>query len=39
LPSGTSFSLSLVPFDKAGNRPQFSTITSVRTKAARRHRP
>jgi hypothetical protein len=39
LPSGTSFSLSLVPFDKAGNRPRFSTITNVRTKSARRHRP
>lgn len=30
---GTSYTLTLVPFDKAGNRPQFSTITNVRTKS------
>jgi secreted trypsin-like serine protease len=29
---GRSYRIALVPFDKAGNRPQFSTITSVRTK-------
>jgi hypothetical protein len=30
---GTGYRLTLVPFDKAGNRPQFSTITNVRTKS------
>ncbi len=29
---GTGYTITLLPFDKAGNRPQFSTITSVRTK-------
>lgn len=32
LTPGKGYQLSLVPFDKAGNRPQFSTITNVRTK-------
>jgi len=32
LTPGKGYTISLVPFDKAGNRPQFSTITSVRTK-------
>jgi hypothetical protein len=32
LKPGTGYRIALVPFDKAGNRPQFSTITSVRTK-------
>jgi len=30
---GTGYRLTLVPFDRAGNRPQFSTITNVRTKS------
>jgi secreted trypsin-like serine protease len=29
---GRSYRIALVPFDKAGNRPQFSTITSIRTR-------
>jgi secreted trypsin-like serine protease len=32
LTPGTGYTITLVPFDKAGNRPQFSTITSIRTK-------
>jgi hypothetical protein len=32
LTPGTGYRITLVPFDKAGNRPQFSTITSIRTK-------
>jgi trypsin len=32
LTPGKGYTISIVPFDKAGNRPQFSTITSVRTK-------
>jgi secreted trypsin-like serine protease len=32
LKPGTGYTISLLPIDKAGNRPQFSTITSVRTK-------
>lgn len=32
LTPGTGYTVTLVPFDKAGNRPQFSTITSIRTK-------
>ncbi|HEX6458311.1 MAG TPA: serine protease [Thermoleophilaceae bacterium] len=27
----TSYTITLIPFDKAGNRPQFSTVTNVRT--------
>ncbi|HET8672477.1 MAG TPA: hypothetical protein VFL87_02495, partial [Thermoleophilaceae bacterium] len=30
---GTGYMFTLVPFDTAGNRPQFSTITNVRTKS------
>jgi secreted trypsin-like serine protease len=30
---GTSYTFTLVPFDRAGNRPRFSTITNVRTKS------
>jgi hypothetical protein len=30
---GTGYRLTLVPFDKAGNRPPFSTVTNVRTKS------
>ena len=26
-----SYVITLIPFDKAGNRPQFSTVTNVRT--------
>jgi hypothetical protein len=33
---GTRYSLSITPVDKAGNKPQLSTITNVRTKS--RHR-
>ncbi|HEY7633621.1 MAG TPA: serine protease, partial [Thermoleophilaceae bacterium] len=36
LKPGTGYSFSLLPFDKAGNKPTFSTITNVRTQ--RRHR-
>jgi secreted trypsin-like serine protease len=36
LTPGTGYTITLLPFDKAGNRPQFSTITSIRTKP--RHR-
>jgi hypothetical protein len=32
LTPGKGYKISLVPFDKAGNRPQSSTITHVRTK-------
>lgn len=32
LQPGRGYRIALVPFDKAGNRPQFSTITSVRTR-------
>jgi trypsin len=32
LTPGKGYTISLVPFDKAGNRPQFSTITNIRTK-------
>jgi secreted trypsin-like serine protease len=32
LKPGTGYTVTLLPFDKAGNRPAFSTITSVRTK-------
>jgi secreted trypsin-like serine protease len=32
LKPGTGYSISLLPIDKAGNKPQFSTITSIRTK-------
>jgi len=32
LKPGTGYTISLLPIDKAGNKPQFSTITSVRTK-------
>ena len=32
LTPGKGYTIALVPFDKAGNRPQFSTITNVRTK-------
>jgi secreted trypsin-like serine protease len=32
LTPGKGYTISIVPFDQAGNRPQFSTITSVRTK-------
>jgi len=37
LTPGKGYTISLVPFDKAGNRPQFSTITSVRTKPRHPH--
>jgi hypothetical protein len=37
LKPGTGYSVSLVPFDKAGNKPEFSTITSIRTKPRHRH--
>ncbi len=33
LQPGTGYTLTLVPFDRAGNRPQFSTITNVRTRS------
>jgi hypothetical protein len=36
LTPGTGYTLSITPFDRAGNKPQFSTITNVRTKP--RHR-
>jgi secreted trypsin-like serine protease len=36
LTPGTGYTITLLPIDKAGNRPQFSTITSIRTKP--RHR-
>jgi secreted trypsin-like serine protease len=32
LTPNTGYKIALVPFDNAGNRPQFSTITNVRTK-------
>jgi secreted trypsin-like serine protease len=32
LAPGRGYTISLVPFDKAGNRPRFPTITNVRTK-------
>jgi secreted trypsin-like serine protease len=38
LKPGTGYTITLVASDKAGNKPTFSTITSVRTKPARRHR-
>jgi secreted trypsin-like serine protease len=33
LSPGKGYTVSLLPFDRAGNRPQFSTITNVRTKS------
>lgn len=38
LTPGTGYTITLVAADKAGNKPQFSTITNVRTKPARHHR-
>jgi hypothetical protein len=38
LKPGTGYTITLVASDKAGNKPQFSTITNVRTKPAKRHR-
>jgi hypothetical protein len=38
LTPGTGYTITIVAADKAGNKPQFSTITNVRTKSARRHR-
>jgi hypothetical protein len=38
LKPGTGYTITLVAADKAGNKPQFSTITNVRTKPAKRHR-
>jgi hypothetical protein len=33
LASGKGYTIALLPFDNAGNHPQFSTITNVRTKS------
>ncbi|HEY2602572.1 MAG TPA: hypothetical protein VGI67_13525, partial [Thermoleophilaceae bacterium] len=33
LSPGTSYTISLVPYDRSGNRPSFSTVTHLRTKA------
>lgn len=37
LSPGKGYTITLLPFDKAGNRPQFSTVTNVRTKPRHPH--